>query len=102
MDDRLTGHIEETDRRMDRITEELKAKTNISELDLSTHVQDTSGDVQSLRQEIIQVKQQITTKVSDKLSECNRQIFADEQEYLAKFLKVSQEIEKLKEGLSVN
>jgi hypothetical protein len=39
LDDRLTGHIEETDRCMDRITEELKTKTNISEIYLSRNVQ---------------------------------------------------------------
>jgi len=29
LDDWLTGHIEETDRRIDRITEELTAKTKV-------------------------------------------------------------------------
>ena len=57
LDDRLTGHIEETDRRMDRITEDLKAKTKVLEIDLSRHVENTDGDIQSLRQELIQVKQ---------------------------------------------
>ena len=39
LDDRLTGHIEETDRCMDRITEEPKNKTNISDIYLSRNVQ---------------------------------------------------------------
>ena len=56
LDDRLTGHIEETDTRIDRITEELKAKTKVLALNLSQHVENTEGDVQSLRQELIQVK----------------------------------------------
>ena len=34
LDDRLTGHIEETDKRMDRITEELKAMTKVLEINL--------------------------------------------------------------------
>ena len=76
----LTGHIEETDRRMNRITEKLKAKTKFLEIDLSRHVQDTDGDVQSLRQQIIQVKQQITTDISDKISACNSRIVAEMQE----------------------
>ena len=101
-DDRLTGHIEETDRRMDRITEELKAKTKVLEIDLSRHVENTDGDIQSLRQELIQVKQQINTDVSDKISACNSQVFAEKHEYQTKFLKVNQEIDKLKERLSVN
>jgi hypothetical protein len=41
LDDRLTGHIEETDRRIDRITEELKAKTKVLEIDLGRHVENT-------------------------------------------------------------
>ena len=48
LDDLLTGHIEETDRRIDRITEELKAKTKVLEIDFSRHVENTDGDVQSL------------------------------------------------------
>ena len=51
LDDRLTGHIEETDRHMDRITEERKAKTKVLEIDLGQHVENTDGDIQSLRQE---------------------------------------------------
>ena len=48
-DDRLTGHIEETDRRMDRITEELKAKTKVLEIDLSRHVENTDGETRSVQ-----------------------------------------------------
>ena len=55
-----------------------------------------------LRQELIQVKQQITTSVSDKVSACNSQIVAEKQEYQTKLLKVNQEIDKLTERLSVN
>ena len=95
LDDRLTGHIEETDRRMDRITEEVKAKTKVLEINLSRLVQDTDGDVESLRQELIQVKQQITTDVSDKMSACDSQVVAEKQEYKRKYLKVNQEIYKL-------
>ena len=102
LDDRLTGHFEETDRRTDRITEELKAKTKVLEIDLSRHVENTDGNIQSLRQELIQVKQQINTDVSDKISECKSQVVAEKQEYQTKFLKVNQEIDKLKESLSVN
>jgi len=102
LDDRLTGHIEETDRRVDRISEELKAKTKILEIDLGRHVENTDRDVESIRQELIQVKQQINTDVSDKIAVCNSQIVAEKQEYHSKFLKVNQEIDKLKERLSVN
>ena len=46
--------------------------------------------------------QQINTDVSDKIAVCNNQIVAEKQEYNSKFLKVNQEIDKLKERLSVN
>jgi hypothetical protein len=46
-DDRLTGHIEETDRRIDRITEELQDKTKVLELDLGRRVENTNSDLQS-------------------------------------------------------
>ena len=103
LDDRLTGHIEETGRRVDRITEELKAKTKVLEIDLGRHVENTDSDihVQSLRQELILVKQ-INTDVSDKIAVCNIQIVAEKKEYHSKFLKVNQEIDKLKERLYVN
>jgi len=48
-----------------------------------------------------QVKQQINTDVSDNISACNSQIVAEKQEYHSKFLEVNQEIDKLKESLSV-
>ena len=102
LDNRITGHFEETDRRMNRITEELKSKTKVLETDLCRHVQDTDGGVQSLRQELIEVKQQITTDISVKISACNSQIVTDRPEYQRKFFKVSQEMKKLKEGISVN
>jgi guanylate kinase len=45
LDDRLTGHIEETDKRLDRITEELKATTKILEIHLGRHVENTNSNI---------------------------------------------------------
>jgi ferritin-like metal-binding protein YciE len=45
LDSRFTGHIEETDRRIDRVTEELKVKTKVLEIDLGCHVENTDGDI---------------------------------------------------------
>jgi ElaB/YqjD/DUF883 family membrane-anchored ribosome-binding protein len=78
LDDRLTGRIEETDRRIDRISEELEAKTKVLEIILGQHVENTESDIESLRQELIQVKQQINKDVSDKISVCNSQIVAEQ------------------------
>jgi hypothetical protein len=102
LDDRLTGHFEETDKRIDRITEKLKATKKILEKYLGRHVENADSDIQSLKQELIQMKQQINTDVCDKIAVCNDQIVAEKQEYLSKFLKVYQEIDELKERLSVN
>ena len=44
----------------------------VLEIDLSRHVENTDGNIQSLRQELIQVKQQINTDVSEKIIMCNR------------------------------
>jgi hypothetical protein len=72
------------------------------EIGLSRHVENTDSDIQSLRQELIQAKQQTNADVSDKISLCNSQILAEKQECQTKFLKVNQEIDMLKERLSVN
>jgi SMC interacting uncharacterized protein involved in chromosome segregation len=102
LDERLTGHIEEADKRLDRITEEIKAKTRVLGIDLSRQVENTDTGIQSLKQELIQMKKRINTDVSDKIAECNNQIVADRQEYQSKLVKVNQEIDMLKKGLSVN
>jgi peptide methionine sulfoxide reductase MsrA len=72
------------------------------EIGLCRHVENADSDIQSLRQELIQMKQQINSKVSVKIAVCNNQIFAEKQEYHSKFLKVNRKIDKLKESLSVN
>jgi hypothetical protein len=68
LDGRLTGHIEETDRRIYRVTEEPKAKTKVLEIGLSRQVENTDSDIQSLRQELIQAKQKTIADVYDKIS----------------------------------
>ena len=102
LDDRLTGHTEETDGRIEWITEELKAKTKVLEIDVGRHAENTDSDIESLTQELIQAKQQISTDISDKIPVCNTQIVNEKLEYHSKFLKVNQEIDKLKERLSAN
>ena len=72
------------------------------EIDLSWHVENTDGYIQSFRQELIQVKQEINRDGSDKISVCNSQIVAAKQKYQTKFLKVNQAIDKMKERLSLN
>jgi hypothetical protein len=101
LDDRLTGHAEETDRHIGRITEELKAKTRILEMNLSQHVEENRNDIQSISQELIQVNKQINTDVPDKISVYNSQKVAEKQEYQTNFLKLNQKIDNLKESLSV-
>ena len=101
LDDRLTGHAEETDRHIGRITEELKAKTRILEMNLSQHVEENRNDIQSITQELIQVNKQTNTDVPDKISVYISQKVAEKQEYQKYFLKLNQKIDNLKESLSV-
>ena len=72
------------------------------EIDVGRHAENTDSDIESLRQELIQAKQQISTDISDKIPVCNTQIVNEKLEYHSKFLKVNQEIDKLKERLSAN
>jgi hypothetical protein len=60
LDERLTGHIEKADKRLDRITEECKAKTRVLEIELSRQVENTDNGIQSLKQKLMQVKNRIT------------------------------------------
>lgn len=102
LEDRLTKHIEETGRRIDRVTEELKAKTKVLEMGCSRQTENTDSEIQSLRQELIQTREQHDADMSAKISVCNSQILAEKQDSQASFLKVNQEIDKLKERLAVN
>ena len=49
VDKHLTGHIEETDGRIGRITEELKTKTQVLEVNFSQNVGIKNSDIQSIR-----------------------------------------------------
>jgi len=50
------------------------------EINLGRHVENADSDIQSLKQNIIQMKQQINTDVSDKIAVCNHQIVAEKLE----------------------
>jgi len=52
-------HIDETDRRIDRISEELSAKTKILATDLLSHVELTDNDIEAVRNHVTQVKVQM-------------------------------------------
>jgi hypothetical protein len=54
---RLSGHIEETDQRINRITQELKVRTKGLAVDLSQHAENTDSEIHSVRQEWEQVKE---------------------------------------------
>jgi hypothetical protein len=56
LDDRFAGHIEETDICINRVTEQLNAKTKLLETDVTRYVENTDSYVHSLRQELIQAK----------------------------------------------
>jgi predicted Holliday junction resolvase-like endonuclease len=50
--EQLTGHFTETDQRIDRVTQEVNAKTTILATDLTQHITQTGSDIQALRQEV--------------------------------------------------
>jgi hypothetical protein len=78
LNDKLTGHITETDQQIDRVTQEINAKTRILATDLNQHIKQTDSDIQDVRQDVAQVREQVTkdladeTKVvSDGVANCN-------------------------------
>jgi uncharacterized membrane protein YukC len=66
-----------------KVTQEVNAKTRISATDLTQHITQTDSDIQALRQEVAQVKQQVAKGIgdemkviSDAMANCNSQIVA--------------------------
>jgi hypothetical protein len=102
LNDRLTEHIEGTNKHLDKVSGEVKAKTGIIEADLNRHVEGTDKDVQFLRQEMSQAKQQNKECISEKVSELTSQIVNERKECQAKFLGISQSLKQLNEKLAVN
>jgi predicted secreted protein len=60
LNDKLTGHITETDQRIDRVTKEIYAKSRILATDLTQHIKQTDSDIQVVRQDVAQVREQVT------------------------------------------
>lgn len=103
MQDKLSGHIKETDKKFDKITQELNARTSTLASDFTTHVGQTATAIQPARQEFNQVKRHVNTNeakiLSDRLED---KILAIRQLSKAEFIKMNQAIEKLRSSLSSN
>ena len=56
---KLVEHIDETDRRIDRISEELSARTKILATDLLCHVELTDNDSEVVRNHVTEVNVQV-------------------------------------------
>ena len=79
---------------------------NVAE-DLTENIAQTNNNVGAARQEMAELREQISNNVtdevktvSDKVTECRNQILAEKESNLLKFQKVNQEIEILKVRLA--
>ena len=85
IDEKITNHIVESKRQMDRMSQEVNAKTHVLASDLAGHITQTE-------QEIAHIKGQITSEVksvSDSVAECR-------QVNLAEIQKLNQQIDIIK------
>ena len=75
--------------------------------DLTEHIAQTNNDVVAVRQEMVELEEQLSSKmtdgvktVSENVIECRNQILAEKESILVKFQKVNQEIDILKARLA--
>lgn len=64
-ENKLAGHSNETDRRIDRMSQEVNARTTILATDLVNHIDKTDKDIEAIRQQVTQVKEQISTEITN-------------------------------------
>jgi hypothetical protein len=89
LEGKINGHIGETEKRLDRINEEIRAKKNL-EMCLKQQAEATENEVKSLRED--QQQNQV---------EFNSQLLAEKNARQATNLKMQKEIDGLKEKLAM-
>jgi gas vesicle protein len=86
------------------MSQELNARTTILATDLFNHIDKTDKDIEAIRLQVTQGKEQISTEVTNEIKTASdrvsSQILAERQKSQAEILKVNQEIDKLKNTLS--
>ena len=106
LDDTMSEHMSVTQSQIERVSQEMNARTSYLSADLREHIIQTNNDVVAVRQETAEIGEQISSKVtdgvktvSDNVLECGNQILAEEESNYLKFQKVIEEIEILKARL---
>jgi hypothetical protein len=107
MNDRVNGNMSVIQKQIGRVSQEINTRTRTLGADLAEHITQTSNDVVSVSQEVGQLRDQISSKVtdeiktvSDKVAECSNQILAEKESTSLRFQKVNQEIDLSKAGLA--
>lgn len=94
LEGKINGHIGKAEKRLDRVDEEIRAKTKVLEMGLKQQAEATDNELKSLRQELSQDQQQ--NKV-----DFNSQLLAEKQARQATLVKMQKEIDGLREKLAM-
>jgi small-conductance mechanosensitive channel len=108
LSENLTIHSIETDKSFVKLTQDVNAKTTVVAADLNHHIEQTATDMQTIRQELNLVRERVNKDVSKemesisvKVADCNNKIETEKQSHHSEIVKLNQEIDKVKERLSV-
>jgi len=104
--DRVNEHMRVAQRQTERDSQEMNTRIRDLAADLTEHITRTNNDVAAVRQEVAELGEQSSSKVtdgiktvSDNVIECRNQILVEKESNLLKFKKVNQEIEIMKARL---
>jgi phage host-nuclease inhibitor protein Gam len=107
LDDRKNEHMSVAQRQIERVSQEMNTRTRDLAADLTENIAQTNNDVAAIRQEMVELGEQINNKVtdgvttvSDSVIEWRNKILAEKESNFLKFQKVNQEIEILKAKLA--
>ena len=109
LDDRMNECMSVAQRQIERVSREMNTRTRDLAADLTEHITQTNNDVVAARQEMAELGEHFSSKVtdgvetvSDNFIECGNQILAEKESNLLKFQKVNKEIEILKARLALS
>jgi len=105
LNDKMNEQMSVAQSQIERASQEMNTRTR--DLAAAEHITQTNNDVVAVRQEMVELGEQISSKVtdgfktvSDNVLECRNQILTEKESSLLKFQKVNQEIETLKARLA--
>jgi len=101
--ERVNEHMHVAQRQTERVSQEMNTRIRDLAADLTAHITQTNNDVVAVRQEVAELGEQSSSRVtdgvktvSDNVIECRNQILVEKESNLLKFKKVNQEIEIMK------